>query len=93
MVVCSKTYASGKRELQVVGYVCVVGDGVVDALVEQVLVAVKVLGDTQPETEKLICISAVSCQSTRSVSKGYSQVSNKSYDHTAQFPASTSSPP
>ena len=61
MVVCSKTYASGKRELQVVGYMCVVGDGVVDALVEQVLVAVKVLGDTQPETEKLVCVSTVFC--------------------------------
>ena len=46
MVVCSKTYASGKCELQVVGYMCVVGDGVVDALVEQVLVSVKILCNT-----------------------------------------------
>lgn len=46
MVVCSKTYASGKCELQIVGYVCVVGDGVVDALVEQVLVSVKILCNT-----------------------------------------------
>lgn len=61
MFVGSKTYASGKCELQVVGYVCVVGDGVVDALVEQVLVSVKILGDTQPETEKLVCVSTVFC--------------------------------
>ena len=40
---------------------CIVGDRVVDALVEQVLVAVKVLGDTQPETEKLVCVSTVFC--------------------------------
>jgi hypothetical protein len=91
--VCNKTYASSKRELKVVGHVCVIGDGVVNALVQQVLVAVKVLGDTQPETEQLLCVSTVFCQSAHSVSKGHSQVSSKSCDHTAQFPASTSSLP
>lgn len=58
MIVCSKTYASGKCEFQVIGYVCVVGDGVVNALVQQVLVAVEVLGNTQPETEQLLCVLA-----------------------------------
>jgi hypothetical protein len=51
MVACAKTYASSECELQVVGNVRVVGDGVVDALVQQVLIAVEVLGNTQPETE------------------------------------------
>jgi hypothetical protein len=89
----STTYASSECELQVVGDVCVVGDGVVDALVQKVLVAVEVLGNTQPETEQLVCISTIFYQPTLSVSRSHLQVSNKSCGHTAQSPASTSSPP
>lgn len=66
----SKTYASSKCELKVVSNVRVVGDGIVNALVQQVFVAVKVLGDTQPETEQLLCVSTLFCQSTHSVLQG-----------------------
>jgi len=41
----SKTYTSSKCELQIIGHVRVVGDGVVDALVQQLFVAVEVLGN------------------------------------------------
>lgn len=41
-----KTYACGESELKVISHVCTVGDGIVDALVEQVFIAVEVLGDT-----------------------------------------------
>jgi hypothetical protein len=51
MTSCNRTYASSECELQIVSHVSVIGDGVVDALVQQVLVAVEILGDTQPETE------------------------------------------
>jgi hypothetical protein len=61
MTAFNKTYASSECELQVVGHVCVVRDGVVDALVQQVLVAVEVLGNAQPETEQLVYVSTVFC--------------------------------
>lgn len=40
------THASSEGEFEIVGHVCVVRDGVVDALVQQVLVAVEVLGNS-----------------------------------------------
>lgn len=40
------TYTSGKCEFQIVGHVSAVSDSVVDALVEQIFVAVEVFGDT-----------------------------------------------
>jgi hypothetical protein len=94
MILYGKTYASSKCELQIIGYVCVVGDGVVDTLIQQVLVAVKVLGNTQPKTEQLMYVLARWCVSLHlQYFKGHLQVSNKSYGRTARFPASTSSPP
>ena len=42
----AKTYACGESEFEVISHVCTVGDGIVDTLVEQVFVAVQVLGNT-----------------------------------------------
>lgn len=52
-------YPSREGELQVIRAEGVVLDAHVDGLVQQIFVAVEVLRDTQPETEKLRCVSDV----------------------------------
>ena len=51
------TYASSKCKLQIVGDKRAVCDGIVDAFVEKIFVAVEVLGNTQPKTEELLTVS------------------------------------
>lgn len=48
-----RTYASSEGKLQIVSNKGAVCDGIIDALIEEVLVAVEVLSDAEPETEKL----------------------------------------
>lgn len=51
------THPRSKRELQIVGAECVVVNGCIKCLVEEVLVPEQVLSHTQPETEKLQHVS------------------------------------
>ena len=52
-VISTRTYPRGKCEFQIIGPEGVVVNGGIQCLIEEVLVPEQVLGDTQPETEKL----------------------------------------
>lgn len=56
------THPRSKCELQIVGSECVVVNGCIKCLVEEVLVTEQVLRHTQPETEKLRHISTITSQ-------------------------------